>query len=79
MRDAAIGGFCLAMEGEGGNVVVVVDVEGEGDGVRATEAAHSADDGFFGALEERGDFGNGGVLLEVGDEEGVIGGGPGKA
>lgn len=33
--------------------------------------------GFFGALEERGQFGNGGVLLEVGGEEGVVFGSPG--
>ena len=67
------------MESEGGIVVVIVDVEGEGDGVHASEAAHSADDGFCGALEEGGDFGNGSVLLEVDDEEGVVFGSPGEA
>lgn len=76
LSDLAFGGLCLAMKGEGRIVVVIVNVESEGDGVHASEDSHSADNGLLGALEERGDFGNGGVLLEVGDEEGVVFGSP---
>lgn len=69
----------LTMESEDRVVVVIVNVEDEGDGVHASKAAHSADDSFLRALEEWGDIGNGGVLLEVGDEEGVVFGSPGEA
>lgn len=55
-----------------------MDIEGEGDGVLASEDSRSADYGFLGTLKKWGDFGNGGVLMEVGEEEGVVSRGPGS-